>query len=217
MQKKRRQARLKLVTAKGTLVDVLLTRRRTIGRGSATGGVHSQKIVGGKLLAFKARRADNGIPRGLRDTFPLLPFLDSPLMLTDTLGHLLDRVPNLEDVGKGFHVPLIARDELSRQASTIVPVTGQPHAGTMCPMGRNKTPARMKSELAKNLKAARIAAGYKTQKDFADALGIEVERYKKWESGRTPIQHQYIPRACDLLNTDPNYLYYGIKEARKTA
>jgi len=65
------------------------------------------------------------------------------------------------------------------------------------------------------LKAARIAAGYDTQKPFAAALGIELERYKKWESGRTPIQHEYLADVCELTGKDPNY-FYGV-QAREMA
>jgi transcriptional regulator with XRE-family HTH domain len=59
------------------------------------------------------------------------------------------------------------------------------------------------------LKAARIAAGFDSQPPFAKALGIELERYKKWESGRTPIQHEFIPAACELTGKDANY-FYGV-------
>lgn len=62
------------------------------------------------------------------------------------------------------------------------------------------------------LKAARIAAQYDTQAPFAKALGIEPERYKKWESGRTPFQHEYLERICELTGKDANY-FYGIKPA----
>jgi transcriptional regulator with XRE-family HTH domain len=66
------------------------------------------------------------------------------------------------------------------------------------------------------LKAARIAAGYDTQPPFAKALGIELERYKKWESGRTPIQHEYLTQVCDLTGKDPNY-FYGVQSREVVA
>lgn len=74
-------------------------------------------------------------------------------------------------------------------------------------MGRAKTPVQFNKQLAERLKAARIAAGYDTKEPFAKALGVELERYKKWESGRTPIQHEFIPRACELTGKDANYFY----------
>jgi transcriptional regulator with XRE-family HTH domain len=85
-------------------------------------------------------------------------------------------------------------------------------------MGRGVAPTRFKSEFAERLKAARIAAGYATQQEFATVLGVPIERYKKWESGRTPMPHQYIPGACDLTGQDANYFFkVAPRVLRKTA
>jgi transcriptional regulator with XRE-family HTH domain len=86
-------------------------------------------------------------------------------------------------------------------------------------MGRGVTPTKYKQELAERLKAARLMAGYDTQQAFAKALGVEWERYRKWESGRTPVPHQYVPLVCELLDIDPNFLFLGAPKAaaRKTA
>lgn len=96
---------------------------------------------------------------------------------------------------------------MSRQGPSIIPVTVLEARRTIVPMGRGTTPARFKNEFAVRLKAARIVAGYKTQKALAAEIGIDWERYKKWESGRTPIPHQYVRTVCDLLNIDANYLF----------
>lgn len=87
-------------------------------------------------------------------------------------------------------------------------------------MGRGVPPTKFKSEFAERLKAARITAGYATQQEFATAMGVPIERYKKWESGRTPMPHQYIPAACELTGQDANYFFRVAAKAaamRKTA
>ena len=61
--------------------------------------------------------------------------------------------------------------------------------------------------MAKRLKAARVMARYETQKQAADALGVRVDRYEKWESGRTPVPAQYIGSVCALYGIDANYLF----------
>lgn len=69
--------------------------------------------------------------------------------------------------------------------------------------------------MAKRLRSARVVGGYSTQKQAADALQIGLDRYEKWESGRTPIPAQYIGPICQLYGVDPNYLYgYGIEPKR---
>lgn len=83
-------------------------------------------------------------------------------------------------------------------------------------MGRAKTPVQFNKELALRLKSARVAAEYFSQPPFAKALGIELERYKKWESGRTPFQHEYLPKICELTGKDANY-FYGLSAKEQAA
>lgn len=82
-------------------------------------------------------------------------------------------------------------------------------------MGKAPTPATFKNAFALRLRSARIVAGYKTQLDFAKALGVDCERYKKWESGRTPMPHGYVKPACELLTIDANYLFDIERHAAK--
>jgi transcriptional regulator with XRE-family HTH domain len=79
-------------------------------------------------------------------------------------------------------------------------------------MGRARSPMQFNKDLANRLKAARIAAGHENAREFAELMGVAYERYKKWESGRTPIQHEYIPRACELTGKDANF-FFGMKPA----
>lgn len=60
-------------------------------------------------------------------------------------------------------------------------------------------------------------ARFSTQKQAADALGVGVDRYEKWESGRTPVPAQYVVPVCQLYGIDANYLF-AIEpiQARKT-
>jgi transcriptional regulator with XRE-family HTH domain len=61
--------------------------------------------------------------------------------------------------------------------------------------------------MAKRLRSARIVAGYATQKEAADALGITIDRYETWEKGRTPVPAQYVGPVCERFNVDANYLF----------
>lgn len=61
--------------------------------------------------------------------------------------------------------------------------------------------------MAKRLMSARIMAGFETKKQAADALKIGLDRYEKWESGRTPVPAQYVGAICELFNIDANYLF----------
>lgn len=85
-------------------------------------------------------------------------------------------------------------------------------------MGRGTTPTRFRDELATRLKAARVMAGFDTQQKAADALGIKLDRYTKWEGGRTPVPAQYVPIVCDLFHVDANYLFaIQTRSIRKSA
>lgn len=87
-------------------------------------------------------------------------------------------------------------------------------------MGRGTTPTKLKNELATRLRSARIVAGYATQQAAAEALGIQLDRYRKWEKGRSPVPAQYVAVVCEVFGVDANYLF-GVepkpKPARKTA
>jgi len=92
---------------------------------------------------------------------------------------------------------------------------------TISPMGRASTPARFRLEMAKRLSSARIVAGYPTKRLAANELGITLDRYEKWETGRTPVPAQYVGPVCELFHIDANYLFgiqptYPAQPARKT-
>lgn len=216
-------AYLRLATSEGATVSESLASKR-FPRAPRCRRVQSEKVLGGKLLAFRASGSDHGRPRALGDTLTLPPLGDRPVTLPDGVRQLRDGPEALEQLGDrfrllgGFHPHDIAGDELSRQVPSIIPVTREPPGRTIRPMGRGVTPVRYRAEIAERLRSARIMAGYSTQAEFAKALGIELERYKKWESGRTPIPYQYVPIACALLSIDANYLFLpALARAQKVA
>jgi DNA-binding XRE family transcriptional regulator len=157
------------------------------GAAPALLGVHDEQIVCRNLVPFPARGRYDGGPVMGGDSSSLAPSLRGLLADTGLGGQLGQRTPNSKQVPEVFHNPLISGDELSRLHGAIVPVTENRAHRTISPMGRAKTPVQFNKALAARLRAARIAAGYDTQAPFAKELGIELERYKKWESGRTPI------------------------------
>jgi DNA-binding XRE family transcriptional regulator len=172
--------------------------------------VHRKKVISAQILPFRLRRRDERRPVLVGDPTALPPLLDRLVFLADVRsqrGKVV--VPPAKDgfQGKGLHVPYSAGDNYSRQVPPMIPVTASERTRTMCPMGRGTAPTKFKNEFAERLKAARIAAGYATQQEFATALGVPLERYKKWESGRTPMPHQYIPDACELTGQDANYFF----------
>jgi hypothetical protein len=94
----------------------------------------------------------------------------------------------------------------------MIPMTADASGPTISPMGRATTPVRFRAEMAKRLTSARVVAGFATKKQAADALQIGLDRYEKWESGRTPVPAQYVGPICELFNVDANYLF-GVSTA----
>lgn len=184
------------------------SRTKPLGTASRLRGVHGQQLVSADVLAFPLKRGHQRRPRGMRNASALKPLLRPGLRNADVAGHLRDGVPAIEKLGDCFHNRAhYDGDGLSRQAVATLPVTGGGVKPTISRMGRARTPIQFNKELALRLKSARIAAGYGTMAPFAKALGIELERYKKWESGRTPFQHEFLPLICDLTGKDANFFY----------
>lgn len=60
---------------------------------------------------------------------------------------------------------------------------------------------------SKRLKAAREAAGFETAKEFAEALGVEENRYRHWERGSAQPDLAMLTRITRLLKIEPNDLF----------
>lgn len=80
-------------------------------------------------------------------------------------------------------------------------------------MGRGVTPVKFRAEMARRLSSARVVAGFVTKREAADALGVRLDRYEKWETGRTPVPAQYVGPVCALFHIDANYLF-GVTPAQ---
>jgi hypothetical protein len=194
---------------------VSLSQRRPRFSRSSRRTVHRKKVVSAKLYAFSLEGRNQCIPRRIRNTATLFPLLDGPAVLADVGRHLRKRVPASENIVNGAHGHQYASDELSGQAPPMIPMTREAAVGTISPMGRASTPARFRLEMARRLSSARIVAGYATKKQASDKLGITLDRYEKWETGRTPVPAQYVGPVCELFHVDANYLF-GIEAAQAT-
>lgn len=195
----------------GSIASVVWLRdRRTLGGLR----MHGKQLGSADVLAFSLERLHEARPRGRRDLFPLPPLGDGPVTLSNVVSHGLDGVPAVKEFVEGFHTPENSRYKLSRPQVAGFPVPSRGSGGDNSRMGRARSPVQFNKELAARTKAARIAAGYGDAKEFAEKrLGVGYERYKKWESGRTPIQHEYVPLFLELTGKDANYLF-DIRVAR---
>ena len=180
--------------------------------------MHGEQLVGTYVLPFPMKGSNHKRPGTGGDTTPVLPLLNSPPALADVSGHLGDGVPAGKYVQNVLHAGHSVGDGLSRQVGTTIPVTETVVKRTICPhMGRGTTSTSTKKGIAARLKAGRIAAGFGTQAALAKELGIELERYKKWESGRTPIPAEFVAAVCQAIDKDANYLFNVPAVGKKSA
>jgi transcriptional regulator with XRE-family HTH domain len=71
-------------------------------------------------------------------------------------------------------------------------------------------------DFATALKQARYRAGFRTAKSFADALGIDADRYRHWERGSATPDIAMVSRICKLLDITPNDLLpHALKKKRE--
>jgi hypothetical protein len=174
---------------------------------STLGEMHGQQSVSAQVFAFAPKRRKQRRPVLMRNPLALAPLLDRRTVNPNIGGHFGKRGPAIKDVVERAHVTEYAPDELSGQAPPIIPVTCAKRLRTISPMGRGVTPVKFRAEMAKRLRAARVMARYETQKQAADALGVGLDRYEKWENGRTPVPAQYVGPVCSLFDVDANYLF----------
>jgi hypothetical protein len=187
----------------GTVANVVLIRNwRRLGT-----RVHHKKVGSADVLAFQLQRGDDPRPGAQRNTPTLPPLGDCPVTLTNVRCHGDVRRPHSEEIIQGHTVGVIEVDVLSSQARPIGPVTAKDPYGTIRPVGRAASPSSFKREVAKRLEAARVAAGFSRQEDFAKLLGCGLDAYRKYEQGRTVLPAHYLPRFRDLTGKDANYLF----------
>jgi hypothetical protein len=169
--------------------------------------VHREKPIACKLYAFPLKRGKNRRPGINGNAFAFPPLLNPSARDIQIDRHRGERVPTVKNVVQGSHALQHAPDDLSGQEPPMIPMTVSAPARTISPMGRATTPVQFRAAMAKRLMSARIMAGFETKKQAADALQIGLDRYEKWESGRTPVPAQYVGAICELFNIDANYLF----------
>lgn len=74
-----------------------------------------------------------------------------------------------------------------------------------------KPTAPHRAAFARRLEAARIAAGYATMRDFADALGVQEARYRRWEAAETEPDLWHLVRIAKLSGASLDALIAGEK------
>lgn len=187
--------------ARQATVVSLESRRATSTR------VHGEQQITCQIYALPSKGLNQRRPGVGRDALTFPPFLDRVPRPPNIGSHRRERFPTVKNIVKRAHAKQYAPDGLSDQGPTMIPMTATATVRTISPMGRGITPVRFRAEMARRLVSARIVAGFKTKKEAADALGIRLDRYEKWESGRTPIPAQYVGPICALFGVDANYLY----------
>ncbi len=70
----------------------------------------------------------------------------------------------------------------------------------------SKDPTDARSRFAHRLRAIRIPRGFKTARSFARALGIDENRYTRYERAEVEPDLQLLLRICELLKATPNDL-----------
>lgn len=179
--------------------------------------MHQNQRIRADVLPLVLQGQHERRPSLVGDSTTLPPLLNGPSGFADSVSHVGNGVPNAKDFFEGVdeHGSVIARDKLSRQAGTNVPVTKTRRGRTMCPMSRAVTPTSFKRDFCERLKAARVMANY-DQVTLAEALGISANTYGKYER-RSLLPHYLIPKVCALLGITADQLFHPVKEKRKTA
>lgn len=62
---------------------------------------------------------------------------------------------------------------------------------------------------AQRLSSLRRVVGYEDAKDFAEALGIQPNTYRRWERAETEPSIELILRICQRLGVTPTFLLLG--------
>lgn len=66
------------------------------------------------------------------------------------------------------------------------------------------------TEVGRRLKESRMSSGL-TQREVSERLGIVLQQYQTYESGRYQMDYDKIVRVCKILNVSADYLL-GIDE-----
>lgn len=80
---------------------------------------------------------------------------------------------------------------------------------------KSSTPHRQ--AFANRLSAARVASGYDTMRDFAEALGISEARYRRWEAAETEPDLMHLQKIARLTGTSLDILISGQRPSHNAA
>jgi transcriptional regulator with XRE-family HTH domain len=67
----------------------------------------------------------------------------------------------------------------------------------------------MRSESGRRLQLLRIAKGFATKRAFAQTIGVEEDRYDKWEKGMALIPPAIVLTLVQRFGITSDWLYFG--------
>lgn len=76
-------------------------------------------------------------------------------------------------------------------------------------MTKTPTPSRITREFGKRLRACRVAAGFEDAEAFAETLGIESPRYRRYERGEAEPSYELLIDIARYVNKPIEFLLTG--------
>jgi transcriptional regulator with XRE-family HTH domain len=70
-----------------------------------------------------------------------------------------------------------------------------------------------RAQFAKNLRRLRIEKGFRTARELSKALGIEENRYTRYERAEVEPSLSLLLKICEALKTSPNELLAAPQES----
>ncbi|MBW6400012.1 helix-turn-helix domain-containing protein [Roseomonas sp. HJA6] len=78
--------------------------------------------------------------------------------------------------------------------------------GPRRPMGRPRKSDKPIPRWAADIKSARLAAGYRNQKSFGEAVGFSQQAVGDWESGKNRPPPEALPKIAEILGIPAQFL-----------
>lgn len=69
-----------------------------------------------------------------------------------------------------------------------------------------------REQFSRRLTAARVAAGFKTMREFAIELGIDEARYRRWEAGETEPDLEHLAKIASVTKVSLDVLIAGVRD-----
>lgn len=82
-------------------------------------------------------------------------------------------------------------------------------------MANSNAAIKMMRDFGKRLKAARITGGFETGDEFANLIGIDGPRYRKYERGESLPPLDILALICAHLGQPLDFLVLGQRSSRK--